>query len=114
MSKTRIAHIRATPITVPLEAPLRHSNGAHWGRFVRTIVEVETDDGYLGLGEFGGGGEATTSAVTGMLTYLKGHDVLRLEALSRDGLSSTTCGWSHTGRPAYRRASLSGFVDEAA
>ena len=41
---TAIARIRATPVTVPLEAPLLHSNGAHWGRFVRTLVEVETDD----------------------------------------------------------------------
>ena len=41
----RITDIRATPVTVPLEAPLRHANGCHWGRFVRTIVEVETDDG---------------------------------------------------------------------
>ena len=35
-----IADIRATTVTVPLEAALRHSNGAHWGRFVRTVVEV--------------------------------------------------------------------------
>ena len=81
MSRTRIANIRATPVTVPLEAPLRHSNGAHWGRFVRTIVEVETEDGYVGLGEFGGGGEAASTAVTGLLDYLKGHDVFRLEAM---------------------------------
>jgi L-alanine-DL-glutamate epimerase-like enolase superfamily enzyme len=46
----RIADIRATPVTVPLEAPLRHANGCHWGRFVRTIAEVETDDGLVGLG----------------------------------------------------------------
>ena len=78
---SRIAAIRATPVTVPLEAPLRHSNGAHWGRFVRTLVEVETDDGYLGLGEFGGGGESATSAVEQLIGYLKGHDVCRLEAM---------------------------------
>lgn len=78
---SRIAAIRATPVTVPLEAPLRHSNGAHWGRFVRTLVEVETDDGYLGLGEFGGGGESATSAVEQLISYLKGHDVCRLEAM---------------------------------
>ncbi len=78
---TRIARIRATPVTVPLEAPLRHSNGAHWGRFVRTLVEVETDDGYVGLGEFGGGGETATAAVEGLLPLLKGHDVFRLEAM---------------------------------
>ena len=78
---SRIAAIRATPVTVPLEAPLRHSNGAHWGRFVRTLVEVETDDGYVGLGELGGGGESATSAVEQLIGYLKGHDVCRLEAM---------------------------------
>jgi glucarate dehydratase len=81
MSATRIARIRATPVPVPLQAPLLHSNGAHWGRFVRTIVEVETDDGYLGLGEFGGGGEAASAAATGLIDYLRGHDVFRLEAM---------------------------------
>ena len=65
MSATTIAAIRATPVTVPLEAPLLHSNGAHWGRFVRTIVEVETADGYVGLGEMGGGGEDATRAFAG-------------------------------------------------
>ncbi len=78
---TTIADIRATPVTVPLEAPLLHSNGAHWGRFVRTIVEVETSDGYVGLGEMGGGGEDATRAFTGLLPYLRGHDVFRLEAM---------------------------------
>ncbi|MFO1312566.1 MAG: enolase C-terminal domain-like protein [Burkholderiales bacterium] len=78
---TTIADIRATPVTVPLEAPLLHSNGAHWGRFVRTIVEVETSDGYVGLGEMGGGGEDATRAFTGLLPYLRGHDVMRLEAM---------------------------------
>ena len=55
----KIIDIRATPVTVPLAAPLRHANGSHWGRFVRTIVEVETDDGIIGLGEMGGGGGAS-------------------------------------------------------
>jgi glucarate dehydratase len=78
---TTIAAIRATPVTVPLEAPLLHSNGAHWGRFVRTIVEVETADGYIGLGEMGGGGEDATRAFTALQAYLRGHDVFRLEAM---------------------------------
>jgi len=81
MSATRIERIRATPVTVPLEAPLRHSNGAHWGRFVRTLVEVETSDGYVGLGEFGGGGEAATQATESLIAYLRGHDVFRLESM---------------------------------
>lgn len=41
---------------MPTEAPLLHSDGAHWGRFVRTIVEVEAGNGLVGLGEMGGGG----------------------------------------------------------
>ena len=78
---TTIAAIRATPVTVPLEAPLRHSNGAHWGRFVRTVVEVETNDGYVGLGEMGGGGEDATRAFAALESYLHGHDVFALEAM---------------------------------
>jgi glucarate dehydratase len=78
---TTISAIRATPVTVPLEAPLLHSNGAHWGRFVRTIVEVETADGYVGLGEMGGGGEDATRAFTGLEQYLRGHDVFSLEKM---------------------------------
>lgn len=81
MKPTTIVAIRATPVTVPLEAPLLHSNGAHWGRFVRTIVEVETSDGYVGLGELGGGGESAVAAVTGLLAHLSGHNVFELEAL---------------------------------
>ncbi len=76
-----ITDIKATTVTVPLEAPLRHSNGAHWGRFVRTIVEVETDLGITGLGEMGGGGEAAEAAFAALRTYLVGHDPLRLEEL---------------------------------
>ena len=81
MPATTIAAIRATPVTVPLEAPLLHSNGAHWGRFVRTIVEVESSDGFLGLGEMGGGGEDATRAFAGLEPYLRGHDVFALEAM---------------------------------
>ncbi len=77
----KIVDIRATTVTVPLEAPLRHSNGAHWGRFVRTIVEVETDNGLIGLGELGGGGESAEAAVRGLLSYLRGHDPFQLEAM---------------------------------
>jgi glucarate dehydratase len=77
----KITDIRATTVTVPLEAPLRHANGCHWGRFVRTIVEVETDDGLIGLGEMGGGGESSEAAFRAMKSYLVGHDPARLEEL---------------------------------
>jgi glucarate dehydratase len=81
MRSARIADIRATTVTVPLLAPLRHANGCHWGRFVRTIVEVETDDGIIGLGEMGGGGESAEAVFRAMKQYLVGHDPVRLEEM---------------------------------
>src|SRR5206468_968260 len=77
----KIRDIRATTVTVPLEAPLRHANGCHWGRFVRTIVEVETDNGLIGLGEMGGGGETAEAGVRALKTYLVGHDPTRIEEM---------------------------------
>ena len=77
----KITDLRATTVTVPLEAPLRHANGCHWGRFVRTIVEVETDEGLIGLGEMGGGGESAEAAFKALKSYLIGHDPARLEEL---------------------------------
>ena len=76
-----ITDIRATTVTVPLSGALRHSNGTHWGRFVRTIVEVETGDGIIGLGEMGGGGAGAEQAIGALKPYLVGHDPTRTEAL---------------------------------
>jgi glucarate dehydratase len=77
----RIVDVRATTVTVPLEAPLRHANGCHWGRFVRTIVEIETDDGRIGLGEMGGGGESAIATVLALKGTLVGRDPSRLEEM---------------------------------
>ena len=77
----KIADIRATTVTVPLEAPLRHANGCHWGRFVRTVVEVETDTGLIGLGEMGGGGESAEAVFRAMKEYLVGRDPARIEEM---------------------------------
>src|SRR3954470_13788247 len=77
----KITDIKATTVAVPLEAPLRHANGCHWGRFIRTIVEVETDEGITGLGEMGGGGESAESAFKGLRSYLLGHVPFKLESM---------------------------------
>jgi len=77
----KITDLKATTVTVPLEAPLRHAAGAHWGRFVRTIVEIETDEGLIGLGEMGGGGESAENAFRALKPYLVGHDPAHLEEL---------------------------------
>lgn len=77
----KITDLRATTVTVPLEAPLRHANGCHWGRFVRTIVEIETDTGLVGLGEMGGGGESAVAVVQSLKASLVGRDPARLEEM---------------------------------
>src|SRR6201992_2947906 len=77
----RIVDIRATTVTVPLHAPLRHGNGCHWGRFVRTIVEVEADNGLIGLGEIGGGGESAVGVFRSIKSYLVGHGLALMEKM---------------------------------
>lgn len=77
----RITRIKPTTVAVPLEAPIRHANGCHWGRFIRTIIEVETDEGITGLGEMGGGGESAEAGFKSLEQYLIGHDPLQLESL---------------------------------
>src|SRR3982751_2377895 len=77
----KIVDIRPTTVVVPRKAPWRHPNGCHWGRFVRTIVEVETDNGIIGLGEMGGGGESAEAVFRSMKSYLVGHDPARLEEM---------------------------------
>lgn len=46
----KISEIRATPVNVPLEAPYRWSAGA-WTGISKTIVEVVSSDGVVGIGE---------------------------------------------------------------
>lgn len=87
----KITGIIATTVSVPLEAALRHANGAHWGRFVRTIIEVTTDAGLVGLGEMGGGGQSAEAAFKALEYYLVGHDVFELEAL-RFKIANPTAG----------------------
>ena len=48
---------------------------------MRTIVEVETDNGIIGLGEMGGGGESAEAVFRAMKSYLVGHDPARLEEM---------------------------------
>ena len=79
MKSIRITAIRPTTVSVPLAAPLRHANGCHWGRFVRTVVEVDTDAGITGLGEMGGGGESAEAAIKALEKYLVGTSPFDLE-----------------------------------
>jgi glucarate dehydratase len=44
-------------------------------------VEIETDNGLIGLGEMGGGGESAEAVFRAMKGYLVGHDPARIEEM---------------------------------
>jgi glucarate dehydratase len=50
----KITDLRWTHVAVPLEAPLRSADGVGPAALRRTILEIETDNGIIGLGEIGG------------------------------------------------------------
>jgi len=52
----KIVDVRATPVYVPMHHPLRWSFGIEPG-LTRTVVELITDEGVVGLGESNGGGD---------------------------------------------------------
>lgn len=57
----KIVSINAYAVTVPIEAPMRHSYGVHLA-FTRTIVEINTDEGITGLSETAASPEQVLSA----------------------------------------------------
>jgi glucarate dehydratase len=57
----KITDISATPVTVPMEAPLRWSMGIETGT-TRSIIRLKIDEGLVGIGETYGG-EATLQAI---------------------------------------------------
>lgn len=80
----RITDLKARTVLVPLEAPLRHSTGVHPGRFIRTIVELVTDEGIVGLGEVGGGDQR--AALLRLKPRLVGEDPFQLERIRQKTL----------------------------
>lgn len=75
----KIARIRATPVNIPLMAPYLWSYGSLAG-FSKTIVEVETSDGIIGLGE----GPSPANAATIERVFaprLIGRDAIDIAAL---------------------------------
>jgi glucarate dehydratase len=75
----KIIEIKMTPVTVPMEAPLRWSLGVETGTS-RTIVEVVTDEGIVGLGETYGGA-ATVGALESVKHMIVGNDPFQFEKM---------------------------------
>ncbi len=77
----RVIDIRVTPVTVPMEAPLRWSMGVETGT-TRAIIELFTDEGIIGLGETYGG-NAVVHALDVAKPLLLGLDPLEVGVLQR-------------------------------
>jgi glucarate dehydratase len=80
----KITDLRARTVAIPLEAPLRHNTGVHPGYFLRTIIEVETDEGIVGLGEVGGGDQR--GKFESLKPRVVGEDPFHLERIKQKTL----------------------------
>jgi glucarate dehydratase len=69
----KITDVKATPVTVPMEAPLRWSMGIETGT-TRTIVELSTDAGVVGIGETYGGNATAQAILNSCAPLVKGED----------------------------------------
>jgi len=90
MTDTRIADVRVTPIAF-YDPPLLNNSGCHEPFALRSIIEVETEDGAIGLGESYG----TTPVLDGLAALaprLRGLDATDLNGLfarTRDVIAPT-------------------------
>ena len=73
----KITDLRATPVNIPLRAPYRFAYGSI-ASLTKTVVEVVTDEGVVGLGEIAGGDRA--AAALAFRDRLVGVDILDLNA----------------------------------
>ena len=75
----RIVDIEVTPVTVPMEAPLRWSMGIETGT-TRGIIKLTTDEGIVGIGETYGG-NAIQHAIQVAKPFIVGLDPLETGVL---------------------------------
>ena len=106
----RVIDLRVTPVTVPVEAPLRWSMGVETGT-TRGIVEVVTDEGITGIGETYGGNGVEHGIATAK-PYILGLDPLDI-GLLHHRLGVFRIGYE-TAVPAVVRAGIEmAFLDAA-
>lgn len=82
----KIVDMRVRCVAIPLNAQLRHNTGVHPGYFLRTILELITDEGIVGLGEVGGGDQR--GALMKLKPRIVGLDPFHLEVLKLKVLRS--------------------------
>jgi glucarate dehydratase len=82
----KIIDLKTRCVAIPLNAQLRHNTGVHPGYFLRTILEVITDEGVIGLGEVGGGDQC--GALQKLKPRILGLDPFHLETIKLKVLRS--------------------------
>ena len=75
----RISEVRITPIAVP-DVPILNTKGVHGAVFLRSVIEVETDTGLIGLGETYGA-KRTLAGLRQAAPALEGMDPFHLNDL---------------------------------
>jgi glucarate dehydratase len=97
-----ITAIRATPVNIPFTAPYHWSAGSHAG-FTHTIIEVETRDGVLGLGE------VPTHEAAVVISEVLGPKLLGANALDLADCERRCLPSAHTGSNLHDQNLLRAF-----
>jgi glucarate dehydratase len=82
----KIVDLKTRTVAIPLTCQLRHNTGVHPGYFLRTILELVTDEGVVGLGEVGGGDQR--AALQKLKPRILGCDPFHLEVIKLKVLRS--------------------------
>src|SRR3978361_2058003 len=77
----KIIDVRATPVYVPMQHPLRWSFGIELGT-TRVLVELITDEGVIGLGETKGGRNVAEAVMQTKSLYI-GLDPLEVGRIAK-------------------------------
>lgn len=75
----KIVDMKVRCVAIPMNAQLRHNTGVHPGYLMRTILELVTDEGIVGLGEVGGGDQR--GALLKLKPRVIGMDPFKLETI---------------------------------
>lgn len=82
----KIVDMKVRTVAIPLTCQLRHNTGVHPGYFLRTVLELITDEGVIGLGEVGGGDQR--GALLKLKPRIVGLDPFHLELMKLKVLRS--------------------------
>jgi len=95
----KIIDVKATPVVVPFEAPVRWSFGVRTGT-TRTIVKVFTDEGIVGLGETYGG-RPTALGIENLKHLVIGEDPFNVERIVSKFFGFGARGMLPVGHPIF-------------